>query len=88
MWSPQIINSFKWNMDGSFLGKPGPSGIGGVLQNHHGHLLGIFSLPVGILDSNIAKLRVVVKAIELLASNYLLHHKHITIESNSTNVIS
>jgi ribonuclease HI len=88
MWSPQIINSFKWNMDGSFLGKPGPSGLGGVLQNHHGHLLGIFSLPVGILDSNIAKLRVVVKAIELSASNYLLHHKHITIESDSTNVIS
>ena len=47
-----------------------------------------FSLPVGILDSNIAELRVVVKAIELSTSNCLLHHKHITIESNSTNVIS
>ena len=88
MWSPPITNSFKWNVDGSSIGKVGPSGIGGVLQNHHGILLGIFSLSVGILDSNITELRAVVKAIKLLASNCLLHHKHIIIESDSVNVIS
>jgi len=75
-------------MEGSSLGKPGPSGIGDVLRNHHGHLLGIFSLPVGILDSNIAELRAIVKAIELSASKCLLHYKHIIIESDSANVIS
>jgi ribonuclease HI len=83
-----MINSLKWNVDGSSLGKPGPSGIDGVLQNHHGHLLGMFSVPVGILDSNIAELRVIVKAIELSASNCLLHHQHLIIESDSANVIS
>jgi hypothetical protein len=72
IWSPPTIDSFKWNVDGSSLGKPGLSGISGVLRNHHGHLFGIFSLPVGILDSNIAKLRDVVRAIELSASNCLL----------------
>jgi len=82
---PPIVNSFKWNADGSTLGKLEPSGIGGVLRNHHGHLLGIFSLSVGILDSNIAELRVVV---ELSASNCLLHYRHIIIKSNSANVIS
>ena len=75
-------------MDGSSLGKPGLSGIGGALRNHQGHLLGIFSLPVGTLDSNIAELRAVVKAIKLSATNHLLHHKHIIIESDSANVIS
>ena len=45
-------------------------------------------MPVGILDSNVAELRAVVKAIELSASNYFLHHKHIIIESDSANVIS
>jgi len=70
------------------IGKPGPSGIGGVLRNHDGILLGIFSLSVGILDSNVAELRAVVKAIELSASNCFLHHKHIIIESDSANVIS
>ena len=88
VWSPPMTNCFKWNVDGSSLGKPGPSGIGGVLQNHHGILLGIFSSPVGILDSNVAELKAVVKAIELSASNCHLHHKHIIVESDSTNVIS
>jgi ribonuclease HI len=88
IWSPPTFDSFKWNVDGSSLRKPGLLGIGGVLRNHHGHLLGIFSLLVGILDSNIAELRAVVKAVELSASNCLLHHKHITIESDSANVIS
>jgi len=88
MWSPPMINSLKWNVDGSSLGKPGPSGIGGVLRNHHGHLLGMFSVPVGILDSNIAELRAIVKAIELSASNCLFHHQHLIIESDSVNAIS
>eukprot|EP00258_Populus_trichocarpa_P025894 XP_024441913.1 chaperonin 60 subunit alpha 2, chloroplastic [Populus trichocarpa] len=76
------------DVDGLSLGKPGPSGIGGVLRNHHGHLLGVFSVPVGILDSNIAELRAIVKAIELSASNCLFHHQHLIIESDSVNAIS
>jgi ribonuclease HI len=83
-----MLNSFKWNVDGSSLGKSGPSGIGGVLRNHNGIILGIFSLSVGILDSNVVELKAVVKAIELSASNCRLHHKHIIIESDSANVIS
>ena len=35
---------------------------------------------VEILDFSIAKLRAIVKAIELSAPNCLLHHKHIIIE--------
>ena len=88
IWSPPPIGRFKWNVDGSSLGKPGFLGIGGALRNHQGHILGIFSLPVGTLDSNIAELRVVVKSIELSASKCFLHHKHIIIESDSANVIS
>jgi ribonuclease HI len=83
-----MTNRFKWNADGSSIEKLGPSRIGGVLRNHYGILLGIFSLSVGILDSNVAELRAVVKAIELLASNCFLHHKYIIIESDSANVIS
>lgn len=82
-----MINRLKWNVDGSSLGKPGPSGIGGVLRNHHGHVLGMFSVPVGILDSNFAELRAIVKAIDLSASNCHLHHQHLIIESDSVNAI-
>ena len=48
MWSPPMINSFKWNVDGSSLGKLGPSGICGMLWNHHCHFLGMLSFLVGI----------------------------------------
>jgi len=47
MWSPPMTNRFKWNVDGSSIGKPGPSRISGVLQNHHGILLGIFLCRLG-----------------------------------------
>ncbi|XP_073261506.1 uncharacterized protein [Populus alba] len=87
IWSPPMIDILKWNVDGSSFSKPGPSGIGGVLRNHHGHVLGMFSVPAGILDSNIAELRAIVKAIDLSASNCRLHHKHLIIESDSVNVI-
>jgi hypothetical protein len=54
-----MTNRFKWNVDESSIGKPDPFKIGGVLRNHHGILLGIFSLSVGILNSNVAELRMV-----------------------------
>jgi ribonuclease HI len=60
----------------------------GVLRNHNGILFGIFSLSIGILDSHVAKLRAIIKAIELSISNFCLHHKHIIIENDSANVIS
>ena len=74
-------------MDGSSLGKPSPSGIGGVLRNHHGLLLGMFSVSIWNLDYNIVELRAIVKAIELSTSNCLLHHQHLIIEYDSANVI-
>lgn len=88
MWSPPMDNSFKWNVDGSFFDKPSLSGIGGVLQNHHGHLFSVFSVTVEILGFNLAELRAVVKAIELSASNCLLHHEHLIIEFDYANIIS
>jgi hypothetical protein len=54
-----MTNRFKWNVDEYSIGKPDLSGIGGVLRNHHGILLGIFSLSVGILNSNVVELRTV-----------------------------
>jgi hypothetical protein len=40
----------KWNVDGSRTF--GPTGIGGFLPDHKGLALGLFSIPVGIKDSN------------------------------------
>ncbi|KAF9668808.1 hypothetical protein SADUNF_Sadunf14G0041800 [Salix dunnii] len=73
LWSPSTANSFKWNADGSSLGKPGPSSIGGVLLNHYRIILGIFLISIGILEYNVVKLRAIVEVIEISASNPFLH---------------
>ena len=60
----------EWNVDGSSLGKPGPAGIGGVLSDHNRMVLGLFSIPAGVKDSNEAELLAMLKHL-----NYLLHEK-------------
>ncbi|KAJ6878398.1 hypothetical protein NC651_030978 [Populus alba x Populus x berolinensis] len=55
-WFPPKSHVLKRNVDGSSIGKPRLAGIGGVLHNHKGLVLGFFSAPVGIKDSNEAEL--------------------------------
>ncbi|KAJ6976095.1 hypothetical protein NC653_031811 [Populus alba x Populus x berolinensis] len=55
-WFPPKSHVLKWNVDGSSIGKPRLAGIGGVLHNHKALVLGFFSAPVGIKDSNEAEL--------------------------------
>ena len=38
-WAPPIEGVLKFNVDGAARGKPGPSGIGGVLRNSEGFVL-------------------------------------------------
>ena len=47
-WIPPLADSLKFNVDGSSRGKPGPSGIGGVLRDSCGKILCLFSFSVGI----------------------------------------
>jgi ribonuclease HI len=58
----------KWNVDGSSIGKHRLAGIGRVLCNHKGLVLGFFSAPVGIKDSNEFELLDVIKDLELSSS--------------------
>ncbi|KAJ9188985.1 hypothetical protein P3X46_000329 [Hevea brasiliensis] len=64
-WSPLPSDSFKWNVDGSSIGKPGRSGICGVLRDSFGNIICLFSCFVGIIDSNAAELLVISKALEV-----------------------
>ena len=47
LWSPPPIGWLKFNVDGATRGKPGPTGIGGVLRNCNGDVLFMFSKYVG-----------------------------------------
>ncbi|KAJ9171073.1 hypothetical protein P3X46_019121 [Hevea brasiliensis] len=68
VWAAPPASSFKWNVDGSFLGKPSLSALGGVLQESSGDFQCIFSCPVGYMDSNWAELYAIRKALEIYAA--------------------
>lgn len=43
VWSPPSFRCLKFNVDGAARGKPRLVGIGGVLRNHKGEVLFLFS---------------------------------------------
>ena len=47
VWSPPQSGVVKFNVDGSALGSPGETGIGGVLRNARREIIGFFSLSTG-----------------------------------------
>jgi len=77
----------KWNVDGSSPGKPGMAGIGGVLRDWNGKVICLFSIPIGIKDSNEAEFIAVVKALELTSSREDMFGRSIMVESDSANTV-
>lgn len=67
-WIPPDNNSLKLNIDGFSKGKHKPTGIRGVLRDHFGVVISVFSYSKGNKDSNQVELFMVVKAIELSSS--------------------
>ncbi len=50
-----MADELSFNVDRSAVGKPGPGSIGGILRNHLGSALALFSVLIGIVDSNVAE---------------------------------
>ena len=50
-----VTNVLNFNVDGSLRGNPGSAGIGGVLRDRLGKIMGLFSLHSGYLDAISAK---------------------------------
>lgn len=72
----------------SSRGKPGPSGIGGVLRDEFGTVWCFFSCPAGVIESNLAELLAVREALRLFCSSPWVGLKNLVIESNSMVVVS
>lgn len=87
-WIPPMLDSLKFNVDGSSRGKPSPAGIGGVLRDSNGKVLYLFSVFLGIFDSNVAELFAIKKAVDLCLSNPFLRNRDIMVVSDSKVVVS
>ena len=82
-WLPPAADVLKFNVDGSSRGKPGPSGIGGVLRDMYGKVICLFSSFIGVLDSNVAELMAIKKAVELCWATPTLRGRDIFVVSDS-----
>ena len=64
-WYPTPFPYLKLNTDGSALGNPGPTGVGGVLRDHRGQWISGFSLRGGFATNNMAELATVRQGLEM-----------------------
>ncbi|KAK3219243.1 hypothetical protein Dsin_013213 [Dipteronia sinensis] len=87
-WNPPLGLVLKFNVDGSARGNPGNAGIGGVLIDNTGKVLGLFSEHVGILDSNSAEILAIHRAVSLCAESTSLIGKDVDIVSDSKIAVS
>ena len=86
--APPPIGSLKFNVDGFSKGNPRAAGIGGVLRDSEGRVLGAFSSTVGFKDSISVEVHAIHKAMELCIKTPALYGKEITFSSDSMTVVS
>ena len=63
------------------------AGIGGVLRDCNGKVICLFSVSIGIKDSNEAEFIAVVKAVELTFSREDMFGRSVMVESVSANMV-
>ncbi|XVF45253.1 hypothetical protein PTKIN_Ptkin02bG0190300 [Pterospermum kingtungense] len=83
VWSKPPVRAVKFNVDGSSIGKPGPTGIGGILRDHDGNELIPFSKSIGVADSNVAELIAIREAFILFLSSLWALSSKLIVESDS-----
>ncbi|KAL9405425.1 hypothetical protein Peur_002397 [Populus x canadensis] len=73
----------KWNIDASVPSSSGCADIGGVLGDAKGIVLGMFSVLIGVKESNEEELIVVIKVLEVSSSSSNLTGHSFIIEYDS-----
>ncbi|XP_017979659.1 PREDICTED: uncharacterized protein LOC108662698 [Theobroma cacao] len=87
-WSTPPPETLKLNTDGAAKGKPGPAGIGGVIRDHHGFILGTFSENIGIENSNFAEFYAIREGTSFFFSSPRAATHSLVVESDSANAIN
>lgn len=85
-WKPPRENTLKLNFDGSSMGNPGPSGMGGTIFDSSGSCLVAYLGPLGVRDSMSAEIKALLYGLRLIHSKGLGSHK-IEVEGDSAVVI-
>ncbi|GLU10942.1 hypothetical protein SLE2022_277170 [Rubroshorea leprosula] len=87
-WSAPNFGCVKFNVDSYSIGKLGLAGIGGVLRNEGGLVIGLFSRSIGVVDSNVAELVAICEALEMFLASDWVTSRSLIIETNSSRAVS
>ena len=68
-WSPPPQRIFKLNFDGVAKGNSGLAGIGGVIRNSEGSILGVFWGAIGETTNNMAEIKVLMIGPDMVRTN-------------------
>lgn len=86
-WCPPPLGSLKWNVDASSKPSSSSSAIGGVLRDHSGNFVCIFSRPVPFMDINQAEILAIHRALQITSTNSRFSESPIIVESDSSNAV-
>ncbi|PWA95600.1 hypothetical protein CTI12_AA049650 [Artemisia annua] len=87
-WRLPDVGSLKFNVDGAARGKLGSTGMGGLLRNNCGVVVAIFSIPLGVLDSNVVEVMAIKETCRMVNEKLDWSSPGIIVESDSLNAVS
>ncbi|XP_057452783.1 uncharacterized protein LOC130744629 [Lotus japonicus] len=80
-WVCPPVGFVKFNVDGAARGAPGPGGIGGVVRDSNGTIIGYFSMKVGTVFAHEAEIKAIRMALKFCKEFGV---RQVLIESDST----
>lgn len=87
-WTPPPSCAIKWNVDASTSMNLSRSAVGGVLRNHLGVFMCLFSCLIPHMEINSAEVWVIHRAINIILSKDEFRRHEVIIESDSLNIVS
>ena len=87
-WTPPPSGTLKWNVDASIKIFHFSSAIGGVLRDHNGAFICMFSSPVPFMEINNAEVLAIHRALKISSSSARTNVSPIIIESDSSNAVN
>lgn len=86
-WTPPPQELLKWNVDASLNPAISKSSIRGVLRDHSGKFMCLFSSPIPLMEINHAETLAIHWAINITRKSERTKHSSIIIESDSSNAV-
>lgn len=75
----------KMNVDGCSKGNPGSAGEGGIIRDHHGHMILAFAGYFGICSNNVAEAMAILQGLRICIDRGFLK---IIVESDSVMLVN